>query len=221
MSFKEEVSSLFKRFNLTDSQVEDIAKAAVTKEEVKTESKLEFDREKFEEIALEDGTMIMVEPSVEVGAAAVVMDNEIAQPLPVGKYELQDGRIIVVEKAGLIAAVNTPEGEEEEVTEELSEDDKVKEAKRIIESIVTEKVFKEAVAEEVQKVTDKFSKQVEDLSTALSDEKAEKVDFMKEVLNLFEKIGEQPKEKPAEVKQKRFGQEKPKNYFHTEIKAKN
>lgn len=216
MSLKEDVSNLLAKFNLNKSDIVDDTK----KEEVKGESKVEFDREKFEDIALLDGTMIMVEPSVEVGAAAVVMADDIAQPLPVGEYELQDGRIIVVEKAGLIAAVNTPGEEEEEVTEELSEDDKVKEAKRIIESIVTEKVFKEAVAEEVQKETAKFNKQVEDLTDALSNEKAEKVEFMTEVLSLFEKLGEEPKEKPVQAKQKAFGQEKPKNYFHTEIKAK-
>jgi hypothetical protein len=205
-------SILLAKFNLTASDV--------VEGEVK-ESKAEFDREKFEDITLLDGTIIMVEPAVEVGAAAVVMDNDIAQPLPVGEYELQDGRIIVVEEAGLIAAVNTPNEEEVETTEELSEDDKVKEAKRIIESIVTEKVFKEAVAKEVQNETEKFNKQIEYLTDALSNEKAEKVEFMKEVVALFEKIGEQPKEKPVEAKQKRFGQEKPKNYFHTEIKAKN
>jgi hypothetical protein len=212
MSLKEDVSKLLAKFNLTASDV--------VEGEVK-ESKAEFDREKFEDITLLDGTIIMVEPAVEVGAAAVVMDNDIAQPLPVGEYELQDGRIIVVEEAGLIAAVNTPNEEEVETTEELSEDDKVKEAKRIIESIVTEKVFKEAVAKEVQNETEKFNKQIEYLTDALSNEKAEKVEFMKEVVALFEKIGEQPKEKPVEAKQKRFGQEKPKNYFHTEIKAKN
>lgn len=209
MSFKKEISNMFKKYTLSKEQVDVIT--AETKAEVKEETKAEFDREKFEDIALLDGTMIMVEPSVEVGAAVVVMDAEVAQPLPVGEYELNDNRIIVIEEAGLIAAVNTPEAEgEEEVTEELAEDDKVKEAKRIIESIVTEKVFNETVA--------KFDKQIEELTDALSTEKAEKVDFMTEVLNLFEKMGMEPKEKPAVVKPRGFGQEKSKNIFHVELK---
>ena len=205
MSIKEDVSNLLIKFGLKDS---DIIEAK--KPEVKA---VEFDREKFEDIALLDGTMIMVEPAVEVGAAVVVMDAELAQPMPVGEYELEDGRVIVVEEAGLIAAVNEPaaEGEEEEVTEELAEDDKAKEAKRIIESIVTEKVFK-AVA--------KFNKQIEELTDALSNEKKEKVDFMSEVASILEKLGEQPTKKPIVAKQKSFGQEKSKNIFHKDLKNK-
>ena len=205
MSIKEDVSNLLIKFGLKDS---DIIEAK--KPEVKA---VEFDREKFEDIALLDGTMIMVEPAVEVGAAVVVMDAELAQPIPVGEYELEDGRVIVIEEAGLIAAVNEPaaEGEEEEVTEELAEDDKAKEAKRIIESIVTEKVFK-AVA--------KFNKQIEELTDALSNEKKEKVDFMSEVAAILEKLGEQPTKKPIVAKQKSFGQEKSKNIFHKDLKNK-
>tara|TARA_R110001583_G_scaffold170667_2_gene324107 strand:- start:640 stop:1257 length:618 start_codon:yes stop_codon:yes gene_type:complete len=205
MSIKEDVSNLLIKFGLKDS---DIIEAK--KPEVKA---VEFDREKFEDIALLDGTMIMVEPAVEVGAAVVVMDAELAQPMPVGEYELEDGRIIVIEEAGLIAAINEPtaEGEEEEITEELAEDDKAKEAKRIIESIVTEKVFK-AVA--------KFNKQIEELTDALSNEKKEKVDFMSEVAAILEKLGEQPAKKPIVAKQKSFGQEKSKNIFHKDLKNK-
>tara|TARA_R110000782_G_scaffold33312_1_gene80510 strand:+ start:130 stop:747 length:618 start_codon:yes stop_codon:yes gene_type:complete len=205
MSIKEDVSNLLIKFGLKDS---DIIEAK--KPEVKA---VEFDREKFEDIALLDGTMIMVEPAVEVGAAVVVMDAELAQPIPVGEYELEDGRVIVIEEAGLIAAVNevAAEGEEEEVTEELAEDDKAKEAKRIIESIVTEKVFK-AVA--------KFNKQIEELTDALSNEKKEKVDFMSEVAAILEKLGEQPTKKPIVAKQKSFGQEKSKNIFHKDLKNK-
>ena len=93
----------------------------------------------------------------------------------------------------------------------MAEDDKAKEAKRIIESIVTEKVFK-AVA--------KFNKQIEELTDALSNEKKEKVDFMSEVAAILEKLGEQPTKKPIVAKQKSFGQEKSKNIFHKDLKNK-
>lgn len=206
MSIKEDVSSLLVKFGLKGSDILDASKTEP--------KKVEFDREKFEDIALLDGTMIMVEPSVEVGAAVVVMDAEVAQPMPVGEYELEDGKVIVIEEAGLIAAVNEPaaEGEEEEVTEELAEDDKVKEAKRIIESIVTEKVFNETVA--------KFNKEIAELTDALSNEKKEKVDFMSEVGAILEKLGEEPAKKPVVAKQKAFGQEKSKNIFHKNLKNK-
>ena len=140
MSFKDDVKALREKFSLKVTDVVSEKEIVAAAKEIEKEVK--FDKEKFEDVTLLDGTMIMVEPAVEVGAAAVVMSDDIAQPLPVGEYELSDNRVIVVEEAGLIAAVNDPNIEvEEEVTEELAEDDKVKEAKRVIESIVTEKIF--------------------------------------------------------------------------------
>lgn len=205
MSIKEDVSNLLIKFGLKDS---DIIEAK--KPEVKA---VEFDREKFEDVALLDGTMIMVEPAVEAGAAVVVMNADIPEKMPIGEYELEDGKIIVIEEVGVIAAVNEPAAVDVDAKDdlELAEDDKAKEAKRIIESIVTEKVFK-AVA--------KFNKQVEELTDALSNEKKEKVDFMSEVAAILEKLGEQPAKKPIVAKQKSFGQEKSKNIFHKDLKNK-
>lgn len=201
MSLKEDFQNLLVKFGLTESDVVDTP----NKEETKEETKIEFDREKFEDVALADGTVIMVEPAVEAGAAAVVMDGETPVPLPVGEYELEDGRILVVEEAGVVAAVNeVAEEVEEAVEEELAKDETKaeREAKKVIESIVTEKVFE---------ATKKFEKQVEDLTTALSEAKAEKVEFMKEVKELFNKVLEDPKEEPKETKFKGF--KKTKNYF--------
>ncbi len=199
MSLKEDVKNLLEKFGLTESDVIE------TKEEVKEEVKVEFDREKFEDVSLLDGTIIMVEPALEVGAAAVVMDEEIPVPLPVGEYELNDNRILVVEEAGVIAAINEAATEEEVVEEELNEEvsevsEKEREARRVIESIVTEKVFA------------KYDKQISDLTDALSKEKAEKVEFRKEVLELIAKIGDEPKEEPTVEKFNGF-KKKEKNYF--------
>jgi hypothetical protein len=199
MNLKEDFQNLLVKFGLTESDI-----VEETKEE-----KVEFNREKFEDVALLDGSVIMVEPAVEAGAAAVVMNEDVPVPLPVGEYELEDGRIIVVEEAGVVAAVNeaaTEEAVEEGVEEELATEDteKKREAKKVIESIVTEKVFSETVA--------KFEKQINDLTDALSVEKAEKVEFMKEVKELFAKLLEDPKEEPVVKKHAGFKKEK-KNYF--------
>ena len=205
MSLKEDVNKLLVKFGLTESDVIE------TKEEMKEEVKVEFDREKFEDVSLLNGTTIMVEPALEVGAAAVVMDEEIPVPLPVGEYELNDGRILVVVEAGIIDAINEASTEEEVVEEELGEEvkpestDKEREARRVIESIVTEKVFA---------LEEKFKKQIEDLTTALSEEKKERTEFSKESLELISKIGNEPKEEPKQTKRSAFG-EKPKNYFIT------
>ena len=115
MSFKDDVKALREKFSLKVTDVVSEKEIVAAAKEIEKEVK--FDKEKFEDVTLLDGTMIMVEPAVEVGAAAVVMSDDIAQPLPVGEYELSDNRVIVVEEAGLIAAVNDPNIEvEEEVT---------------------------------------------------------------------------------------------------------
>lgn len=221
MSLKEDVKAMALKFKLNIKDLfskEEIEAAAKKKEDEieipeKVSALIEFtkdkkaNREKFEDVTLLNGTLIMVEPALEVGAAVVVMDEEIPVPLPIGEYELEDGRIIVVVEAGLIDAIK--EVEEEIIEEELKEKvkpeptEKQREAKRVIESIVTEKVFE---------VTKKFEKQIEDLTTALSDEKAEKVEFQTQVLELISKIGNEPKEEPKQKKRTGFG-EKKKNYL--------
>ena len=129
------------------------------------------------------------------------MDEEIPVPLPVGEYELNDGRILVVVEAGIIAAINEATTEEEVIEEELGEEvkteptDKEREARRVIESIVTEKIFA---------LEEKFKKQIEDLTTALSEEKKERVEFSKESLELISKIGNEPKEEPKQNKRLDF-----------------
>lgn len=196
MSLKEDVNKLLVKFGLTESDVIE------TKDEAKEEVKKEFDREKFEDVSLLDGTVIMVEPALEVGAAVVAMDEEIPVPLPVGEYELNDGRILVVVEAGIIDAINEASTEEEVIEEELGEEvkteptDKEREARRVIESIVTEKVFA---------LEEKFKKQIEDLTTALSEEKKERTEFSKESLELISKIGNEPKEEPKQNKRLDFG----------------
>ena len=83
----------------------------------------------FLDAKLVDGTIVRVEPAVEVGAVVKVIDeaaNEI--DAPDGDHELEDGTIIRTEGA-VIVEVMAPEAEEEEVEEEEveAEDEKEKE----------------------------------------------------------------------------------------------
>ena len=83
----------------------------------------------FLDAKLVDGTIVRVEPAVEVGAVVKVIDeaaNEI--DAPDGDHELEDGTIIRTEGA-VIVEVMAPEAEEEEVEEEVEaeEDEKGKE----------------------------------------------------------------------------------------------
>jgi hypothetical protein len=72
----------------------------------------------FIDSKLVDGTIVRVEPAVEVGAVVKVIDeaaNEI--DAPDGDHEMEDGTIIRTEGA-VIVEVMAPEAEEEEVEEE-------------------------------------------------------------------------------------------------------
>jgi len=72
---------------------------------------------KFEEAALEDGTIISAD-AFEVGNAVFIVVEEDQQPLPVGEYALADGSLLVVEEEGVIADIKAADEEVEEVVEE-------------------------------------------------------------------------------------------------------
>jgi hypothetical protein len=72
---------------------------------------------KLEDMPLADGMTTIQADMFEVGESVfiVVEDAELV-PLPVGEYELADGRILVVEVEGVISAINEV-AEETEVVE--------------------------------------------------------------------------------------------------------
>ena len=78
---------------------------------------------KFEELALEDGTIVSAD-SLEAGAAVFIMVEEEKQPLPIGEYALADGSLLVVTEEGIIAEIKAAEEkkEEEPAEEEMSTD---------------------------------------------------------------------------------------------------
>jgi len=110
---------------------------------------------KLEKMMLVDGVTTIeaesFEPEMEV---FVVTEDEQKIPVPVGEYELEDGRILVVVEEGIIAEVKEKEVEEEEVeapeaeveveTEKKEEMETEKTApKKTIESVVKETFFSE------------------------------------------------------------------------------
>ena len=134
-------------------EVETELKAEETKEETNNETNEEVIEQKFEDVTLADGSIAQIEPDVSLGAAMVIQVEDELLPAPTGDYELADGRVVSVEE-GVIVAVSDPELEEdeevpaEEVVEEVVDKkespltaNQRKEAKKIIESIITEKHF--------------------------------------------------------------------------------
>ena len=86
------------------------------------ETKTEKVEVKLGMATLKDGTTQIeyMGEMMEVGADVFVVNGEDRAPLPVGEYELEDGKMLVIVEDGKIAEVK--EMVEEEVMEELSED---------------------------------------------------------------------------------------------------
>jgi len=153
----------------------DTAKVETSTNETNTD---EVVTEKFEDIVLEDGTVAQVEPDVSLGSAVVVAVDDELLPAPDGEHLLSDGRTIVTESGVIVAveeAEEMPEVEEEEVVEEVEEEMETekpfteaqqREAKKIIESIVTERVFSMETTITVE--SEELKKQVEKLTTAFN-----------------------------------------------------
>jgi hypothetical protein len=123
---------------------------------------------KLMSMELADGTMVNVEPALEVGAMVTVEVEGVVAPIPNGEYPLADGMIITISE-GAISDIKEVEAEEEEAMETeatpQATTETVTEAKirKIIES--TETVFNEQFAkltEELETVKAEFAKYKEE-----------------------------------------------------------
>lgn len=130
--------------------------------EVAVEATPEVTEVKLMAAELADGTMVNIDPALEVGAVVTVeVEGEVA-PMPNGDYPLADGTVVTVME-GAISDIKEVEAEEEEAmeTEATPKAETVTEAKirKIIES--TETVFNEQFAkltEELETVKAEFAK---------------------------------------------------------------
>ena len=111
----------------------------------------------LEQMKLADGVTVLeadsFEPEMEI---VIVTEDEQKIPVPVGEYEMEDGRILVVTTEGIISEMKEMETEEEapEVEEEVEVETEKKEEmeteksapKKTIESVVKETFFAEIEA---------------------------------------------------------------------------
>lgn len=115
--------------------------------------KVELSEEKIEmaEITLENGTVLVAE-SFEAGKSVFIKTEDEQIALPIGEYELEEGKILVVTEEGLIdsikeAAEEAVEEEElSEESEEVKETELEEEDKKEME-YVTKEEFTSAVDE--------------------------------------------------------------------------
>lgn len=130
---------------------------------------------KLETMKLSDGVSLLEADVFEAGQPVFILtEDEQRIPLPVGEYELEDMRILVVIEEGMIADVREaaePEVEVEieapEVEEEVEAATETNpQAKKIVESIVKESFFSEieALKKENEELKAKLSAQTTEVA---------------------------------------------------------
>ena len=82
---------------------------------------------KLEQQTLENGTVLEAD-SFEAGKEIFIVTEDEKVAVPVGEYQMEDGRILVVAEEGLIAEIKAEEEEkEEEVIEEVEAEEEKEE----------------------------------------------------------------------------------------------
>jgi hypothetical protein len=127
---------------------------------------------KLATMKLSDGVTVLEAEVFEAGAEVFIVAEDQKIALPVGEYELEDSKMLVVIEEGIIAEIKEMEAEEEMPMEEPEAEAEVeveaeaaapKEIKKTVESIVKETFFSEMEAlkienEELKAKLEMFSK---------------------------------------------------------------
>lgn len=112
---------------------------------------------KLETMKLSDGVTVLEAEMFEAGNEVfVVTEDEQKIALPIGEYELEDGRMLIVVEEGVISEIKEKEAEEEEKEEEAPIEEEAKKEqemetskaapKKIVESMIKESFFSEIEA---------------------------------------------------------------------------
>ena len=130
---------------------------------------------KLETMLLSDGVSTLEADAFEAGQPVFILtEDEQRIPLPVGEYELEDMRILVVIEEGVIAEIREAAEVEEEVEVEApaveeeveAATETAPQAKKVIESIVKESFFSEieALKKENEELKAKLSAQTPEVA---------------------------------------------------------
>lgn len=135
--------------------------------------KVNLSEEKIEmaEITLENGTVLVAE-SFEAGKSVFIKTEDEQIALPVGEYELEGDKILVVSEEGLIDSIKEA-AKEEVVEEELSEESEE----------VKETELEEEEKEEMNYVTkEEFTSAVEEIKAMIDEKLGNKEEMKEEVI---------------------------------------
>jgi preprotein translocase subunit YajC len=161
--------------------------------------------QKFVEATLVDGTVVSVEPAVEVGAVvSVIGDGGEMLPAPDASHELQDGTLVVTEGGiivEIVAVAEEPAAPAEAAAEPnkpaaLSVDD--------IQAAVMQKVS-QSIAERINSMKFAAAKDV----AALKKENGELKKALGELADVFEAFATAPVDEPKKKVSNPFKAEKP------------
>jgi hypothetical protein len=154
---------------------------------------------KLEQMKLMDGVTVLEADMFEAGNEIfVVTEDEQKIPVPVGEYEMEDGRMLIVVEEGIISEVKEKEEEEEVEVEEPIEEEAKKEQemetaksapKKVVESVIKESFFSEieALKKENETLKAELSKLKETKEVELSEE-VKPISFNPENENKVESI---------------------------------
>lgn len=138
---------------------------------------------KLEQQTLENGTVLEAE-SFEAGKEIFIVTEDEKVAVPVGEYEMEDGRILVVAEEGLIAEIKADEEEEIEEVEAKDEEEEMYATKREL--------------AEVKEMIEEIKAMLEPKEEMNADEMG---NLMTEELCKHEKLSEVPEEVQEELNQ--------------------
>lgn len=169
---------------------------------------------KMEQLKMENGTVIEAD-KFEAGEAVFIVTEDEKVALPVGSYELEDNKMLVVEEEGIIAKLDEHEEVEEEVKEEEAEE-KAEE----LEYVSREEFGKamdeiKAMIEEVKNMDHGKKEMSEEITEEVSEEVSEEQELKEELSKPAVQPFKHSPEKTAEREVVRFSQNKRKSILDT------
>lgn len=177
---------------------------------------------KLEQQKLENGTVLEAE-AFESGNEIFIVTDDEKVAVPVGEYELEDGRILVIAEEGLISEIKEAAAEEEAPAEEVesSEDVELEEKEEMGYATKEELAEVKQMVEEIKQMLEpKEEMSAEDLGNLLTEElaKHEKVELNEVPAEVQEELN-QPAAEPIQanpestnaVNLNRFANNRPQN----------
>lgn len=168
--------------------------------------------EKFEDAKMVDGTILRIEPSIEVGATVQVIgeDGEL-MAAPDGEHELESGQIVKTEGGLVLEIMGGEQPEEEEMETEapsspsLNVDDITAQISNKLTEAIIEKVnnLKFAKEEQIETLTETVNTLKAENET-LKKELAQSGEKFKAMFELVEQIADQPSATPKKETKNAF-----------------